>query len=308
MLLMTVLFAAALGLRGTGVLLEEHSRIFAKAITQLILPALVFGHLAVHRITAEMLEAPALMLSSCIALMLLGYAAGRWLFRLPRPSLGALILCTGFPSAAFLGIALVEIVYPNDHNMEETVLIAELGVGMPVFILGPLIAAYFGARKEGEGFDLVRGLLVYFRSPIFIAIVGGLAWGALRLPTGGNLPLDVLFSACKQLEGGLVPVVGLAVGLMLRPLPIATLAPLIAFVAVAQLLLQPLYLSLGADLLALTPMQRESLLLQGAAPVATLPAVFCREYDCDPQLAAALVLATTLLAMGSIPVVVAWLG
>jgi len=95
---------------------------------------------------------------------------------------------------------------------------------------------------------------------------------------------------------------------MLRPLPITTLAPLIAFLAMAQLLLQPLYLSFGADQLTFTPLQRESLLLQGAAPVATLPAIFCREYNCDAQLAASLILATTLLAMGTIPLVVVWLG
>lgn len=308
MLLMTVLFGAALALRGAKVLTEQHAGVFAKAIMQLVLPALVFGHLAAHRIRLEMLEAPALMFSSSVMLMVLGYLAGRWIFRLPRPSLGAVVLCTGFTSAAFLGIALVEIVYPHDGTMEETVLIAELGVGVPVFILGPLIAAYFGVREDGEAFSIAQGLLRYLRSPIFVAIVAGLLWGGLGLPVGGNLPLDVLFGVCKQLEGGLVPLVGLAVGLMLRPLPFAKLAPLIAFVAVAQLILQPGYLAFGADLLALPPAQRDSVLLQGAAPVATLPAIFCREYNCDGQLAASLILATTLLAMASIPLIVAWLG
>ncbi len=308
MLVMMTLFGAALALRSAKVLTEQHAGVFAKAITQLVLPALVFGHLAAHRISLEMLEGPALMFSSSVLLMVLGYVAGRWVFRLPRPSLGAVVLCTGFTSAAFLGIALVEIVYPHDGDMEETVLIAELGVGVPVFILGPLIAAYFGVRDDGEAFSIVRGLVAYLRSPIFIAIVTGLLWGGLGLPTGGNLPLDVLFGVCKQLEGGLVPLVGLAVGLMLRPLPFVKLAPLIVFVGVAQLIVQPGYLAFSSDLLALQPMQRESLLLQGAAPVATLPAIFCREYNCDAQLAASLILATTILAMGSIPLTVVWFG
>jgi predicted permease len=307
-LVMMALFGAALALRSAKVLTEQHAGVFAKAITQLVLPALVFGHLAAHRIRWEMLDAPALMFSSGVLLMLLGYVVGRWVFRLERPSLGAVVLCTGFTSAAFLGIALVEIVYPHDGNMEETVLIAELGVGVPVFVLGPLIAAYFGVRGDGEAFSIVRGLLQYLRSPIFIAIVAGLLWGGLALPTGGNLPLDVLFGVCRQLEGGLVPLVGLAVGLMLRPMPFVKLAPLIAFVAVAQLILQPGYLAYSSDLFALLPAQRESLLLQGAAPVATLPAIFCREYNCDAQLAASLILATTLLAMGTIPLAVSWFG
>ncbi|MCG6943141.1 MAG: AEC family transporter [Thiohalocapsa sp.] len=308
MLLMVTLFAAAIALRSTRVLNEDHADIFARAVTQLILPALVFSHLARHQITWEMLEAPGLMLSSCIALMLLGYLAGRFVFRLPRPSLGAFLLCTGFPSAAFLGIALVEIVYPHHGNLEETVLIAEVGVGVPLFILGPLIAAHFAARGDDDSFSVLRGLLHYLVSPIFIALLAGFLWGGFALPTGGNLALDVLFGACKQLENGLVPVVGLALGLMLRPLPVRHLAPLILFVAVAQLLLQPLYLAGGADMLHLLPEQRDSLMVQGAAPAATLPAIFSRQYGADSQLAAALILATTLLGIVSIPLVVPWLA
>ena len=89
---------------------------------------------------------------------------------------------------------------------------------------------------------------------------------------------------------------------------IGALAPLILFVAVIQLIVQPVYLTQGAQLLALPRVQIDSLLLQGAAPVATLPAIFCRQYDCDGQFAAALILATTLLALGSIPLMAIWLG
>lgn len=86
MLLMTVLFGAALALRGAKVLTEQHAGVFAKAITQLVLPALVFGHLAAHRIRLEMLEAPALMFSSSVMLMVLGYLAGRWIFGFLGPA------------------------------------------------------------------------------------------------------------------------------------------------------------------------------------------------------------------------------
>jgi len=307
-LLMVVLFASAIALRGAGVLAEEHSKVFARAITQLILPALVFAHLAAHPVRLEMLVAPAVMLSSSVLFMLVGYVAGRWLFRLSRPSLGAFLLCAGLTSAAFLGIALVEIVYPHSPNMDETVMIAELGVGLPAFIFGPLVAAYFGSRDQGQPFSVMRGLLDYLRSPIFIAIVLGFLWGGFRLPIEGNLALDVLFATCRQLENSLVALVGLTVGLMLRPLPIKPVVLMVVFVAVLQLILQPLYLSSAATLLSLTEMQRESLILQGAAPVATLPAIFAREYGCDAQLAAALILATTLLSIASIPLVVVWLG
>jgi predicted permease len=304
MLLLLLLFAAALVMRRAGALDEASSRVLARLITLLVLPALVFNHLSRHRIVPEMLEAPAIMLASGILLMGLGWLAGTRLFRLDRPQLGAVVLCTGFCSAAFLGIPLVEIVYPH-LALQESVLIAELGVGLPLFLLGPLVAAYYGG---GAGFSMRAHLVSYLRSPIFLAIVTGLLWGNLGLPRGGNLALDTLFLTIGHLESALIPLVGLAIGLMLRPMPMARIAPLVAFVGVAQLVLQPLLLAGAARLMELPASQSESLILQAAAPVATLPAIFCREYNCDGELAAGLVLFTTLLSLISIPLVVASLG
>lgn len=306
MLLILLLYSAAIAMRSAGILREDHAGVLAKIITHLVLPAVVFAHLADNRIRWEMLEAPALMFSAVVVFSALGWGVGRWAFRLSRPRLGAVILCTGFTSAAFLGIPLVQLVYSGEMALEETVLISELGNGMPLFLFGPLIAAYFG---EGEAqFSLRRQVLAYIRSPLFVAIVAGLAWGALALPTQGNFAVDALFTTLDRVEGSLIALVGLTIGLMLRPLPLGQIGPLLVFVSVCQLLLQPLYLAGSAGLVALPQVQVESLVLQGAAPVAALPAVFCREYGCDGQLAAGLILGSTLLALATIPLIVLWLG
>lgn len=304
MLLLVLLFAAAIALRTTGAVKEQDSRVLARVVTLLVLPAMVFNHLSQHRVRAEMLEAPALLLASALLLLAVGWLAGKWLFRLDRPQHGALILCTGFASVTFLGIPLVAIVYPT-LDLEETVLIAEFGSSVPVFVLGPMIAAYYGG---GADFSVRRALLEYLRSPIFIAIAGGLLWGNLGLPRGGNLPLDTLFLTLDHLEGALLPLVALTVGLMLKPMPIRRVAALVAFVAVCQLAVEPLLLAGGSALLQLPERQAQALILLGATPVATLPAIFCREYGCDAELAAGLILVTTVLSLATIPVVVATLG
>jgi predicted permease len=306
MLLILLLYSAAIAMRWWGILREDHAGVLAKIITHLVLPAVVFVHLADNRIRWNMLEAPALMFSAVVVFSALGWAVGRWPFRLSRPQLGAVILCAGFTSAAFLGIPLVQLVYAQTMDLEETVLISELGNGMPLFLLGPLIAAYFG---EGDArFSLGRQILDYIRSPLFIAIVAGVGWGALALPTQGSFAVDVLFTTLQHIEGSLIALVGLTIGLMLRPLGIRQIAALLAFVAVCQLLLQPLYLAGASRLIGLPQVQVESLILQGAAPVAALPAVFCREYGCDGRLAAGLILGTTLLALVTIPLIVVWLA
>lgn len=304
MLLLLLLFGVAILMRRVGALEEANSRVLARLITLLVLPSLVFNHLSKHRIDPEMLEAPAVIFASGILLMGLGWLVGTRVFHLGRPQLGAVTLCTGFCSAAFLGIPLVEIVYPQ-LALQETVLIAELGVGLPLFLLGPVVAAYYGSSK---GFSISRQALAYLRSPIFLSIVGGLLWGNLGLPRGGNLILDSLFLTIGHLEAALIPLVGLAIGLMLRPMPFARIAPLVAFVGAAQLVVQPFLLAGAARLLELPEAQAQSLILQAAAPVATLPAIFCREYNCDSELAAGLILFTTLLSLVSIPMVVALLG
>lgn len=304
MLLLVLLILAALALRSAGALTEDHAGVFSRVITLLILPALAFNHLSESPIDADMLKAPTMLFLSGLILMALAWYVGTRVLRLERLQLGALILCTGFGAATLVGIPLVEIAHP-ELDLQESILIGVLGVELPLFLLGPLIASYYGRR---DGFSLAAGVWVVLRSPIVPAAVAGILWGQFALPRGGNLALDTLFLTLNHLEAALLPLVGLAIGLMLRPISIANMLPLLAFVAVVQLVLQPTLLAIGSWLWSLPESIAATLILQGAAPVTVLSAIFVRQYGCDGALAASLILFTTLLSLLTIPLMVIAFG
>lgn len=304
MLLLLLLMTAALALRRAGALTEEHAGVFARVITLLILPALVFNHLSAHPISAEMLKAPTMLFLSGLILMALAWTVGTRFFHLGRLQLGALILCTGFGAATLVGIPLVQIAHP-ELDLQESILIGVLGVELPLFILGPLIASYYG-RRDGFSFGIAARIVL--GSPILPAMVAGILWGQFALPRDGNLALDTLFLTLDHLEAALLPLVGLAIGLMLRPIAIANLLPMFAFVAAVQLVLQPTLLAAGAWIWSLPGAITATLILQGAAPVTALSAIFVRQSGCDGALAASLILFTTLLSLVTIPFMVIAFG
>ncbi|RKT47342.1 AEC family transporter [Thiocapsa rosea] len=304
MLLLVLLIIAALVLRRAGALTEDHAGVFSRVITLLILPALVFNHLSAHPISADMLKAPTMLFLSGLMLMALAWYVGTRVLHLGRLQLGALILCTGFGSATLVGIPLVEIAHP-ELDLQESILIGVLGVELPLFILGPLIASYYGRR---DGLSLGAGARVVLGSPIVPAVIAGILWGQFELPRGGNLALDTLFLTLDHLEAALLPLVGLAIGLMLKPITIANLLPLFAFVAAVQLVLQPTLLAVGSWLWSLPESITATLILQGAAPVTALSAIFVRQSGCDGTLAASLILFTTLLSLLTIPLMVIAFG
>ncbi|WP_200386668.1 AEC family transporter [Thiocapsa imhoffii] len=304
MLLLVLLISAALMLRAAGALTEEHADVFSRVITLLVLPALVFNHLSAHPISADMLQAPTMLFISGLILMVLAWSVGTRVLHLGRLQLGALILCTGFGAATLVGIPLVEIAHP-ELDLQESILIGVLGVELPLFILGPLIASYYGRR---EGFSLGAGALLILRSPIVLAAIAGILWGQFGLPRDGNLALGTLFLTLDHLEAALLPLVGLAIGLMIRPIAVHNLLPLFAFVAAVQLVLQPVLLAIGSWLWSLPASIIATLILQGAAPVTALSAIFVRQYGCDGALAASLILFTTLLSLITIPLMVIAFG
>ena len=57
--------------------------------------------------------------------------------------------------------------------MTDAILVSELGVGLPIFTLCPIIAMVFGESSEKD-ISRTKIMVEYFRSPIFIAVVLGL--------------------------------------------------------------------------------------------------------------------------------------
>jgi predicted permease len=302
-----ILYGLALLLRWQGVLTEDHSVVLVRLVTDLFLPATIFVSLAGRSIQLRQLESPLVMLGLELAAVALAWAVSARL-RFPKAQQGAIVFCSAFGSSAFLGYALINEMYPNNSEaMGEAVLVSEIGVGYAIFILGPVLAAYFGSRKS-EGGSPWSASLAFFRSPVFFSLLVGLLWAILRLPGEDNPFLSPVFQVCRVLAAALTPVAVLAVGLMFKlPTVRGILLPLAIVVAI-KLLLEPLGASIFATIGGFPDLWHDVLVLLAAMPPAVLGVVFLHRYGADSALASALLLAATIISCGTLLIVFSLAG
>ena len=286
------IFLLAVLLKLRGVLEEKHSLTLARIVTDICLPAIVFSGLATNRFTIGQLEPSALMLALELTSVGLAWAV-TGLLGFSRGRQGAVVFCAAFGSSTFLGYSVITQMYPgNQAALGEAVLISEIGVGYPIFILGPVLAAYFGSGGQGW-----KKSLGFFRTPVFYALLAGMLWGTLGLPCKDGAITAPLFHLTDVLSGALTPLAILSVGLMFRrPSVRAILLPLFIVVAI-KLICKPLLAGSAAGALGFPEMWRDILVILAAMPPAVLGVVFLRRYGGDAELASALLITATLISI-----------
>ncbi len=296
-----LIYIIAVVLRRKGILQESHSLTLARLVTDVFLPAIVFTGLASRAVSVHELEPSLIMLSLEVFCVLLAWGISI-LLGFSRKKQGAVVFCSAFGSSTFLGYSIITQMYPgNSEALAEAVLISEIGVGYPIFILGPVLAAHFGSAESGW-----KASLSFFKSPVFYALAGGILWGVSGLPGKDNSLTAPLFHLADVLSGALTPVAIITVGLMLKkPSVKSILVPLMVVIAI-KLLLKPFLAGTLASALGFQDQWRQILVILAAMPSAVLGAVFLRRYGGDASLASALLLTATILSCATI-LAVFWL-
>ncbi len=297
-----ILYALALLMRRRGVLAEEHSLILARLVTDLFLPAIVFVTLAGRTIHLSQLTPALVMLGLELTAIAVAWTLSV-LLRFDRAHQGAIVFCAAFGSSTFLGYSLITQMYPDQPEvMTEAVLISEIGVGYTLFILGPILAAYFGS----QGLDARSrwaASLAFFKSPVFFALVIGLLWGILGLPGQENIWLGPLFQVGHVLAAALTPVAILSIGLMFKAPKVRTILVPLGIVILIKLLLKPLAAGSVAALLSFPEQWTDVLVVLAAMPPAILGPIFLKRYGGDASVAPALLLSATLVSGVTLAVV-----
>jgi predicted permease len=276
-------------------------------VTDLFLPAMIFVTLAGTSLQVKQLGPAFVMLGLELSAIALAWVVSA-LLRFPRAQQGAIVFCSAFGSSAFLGYPLITEMFPDKPQaMTEAVLISEIGVGYTIFILGPILAAYF-ASKHPDGRSRWSASLAFFKSPVFFALLLGILWGALGLPGEDNAWLAPIFRVCHVLGAAMTPVAILSVGLMFRLPALGSILLPLGIVVLIKLLLKPMAAGAAASLLGFPELWRDVLVLLAAMPPAILGVVFLRRYGGDASLASALLLAATIISCGTLLIVFAFVG
>ena len=289
MVMLAVILLAVL-LKRKKVLTQDHSGLFSRLVVKLTLPALIFSSLVITRFHMQFLMMALVMAAVEVASILLALMLARSL-KMDRGTTGALILVSAFGMTAMLGYPLISQVYPNNPlAMEEAVITSELGVGLLLFILGPLVAMYWGDSEVVKK-DLARSVGDFFVSPIFIALVAGIGFSFIRIPTG-NIVFSVIDRTAVLVGNANTRLVALAVGLVLEVQHMRKYALFLLIAVVLKLLVKPLLAYAVLRDPSFTDMMRQIVFIETAMPSALLGVVFARHYHCRPDLVSMAVVVT----------------
>jgi len=293
-------------LRRRGIVPEQSGALFADLITRVSVPALIFHALAHATLTWRyMAMTGALVVTEAVMFVLawmVAYALG-----LSRAQKGSFLLVSIFGSSALLGYALIAQLFPDNAGaLAEGGVLSELGVGLPLFTAGVMIARYYGSG-EANRLDALKRAGGFFRSPIFAAIVAGTLWSLWQLPVNGML-VTTLFHGVELAAGANTLLVALLVGVSLHPQGVGGVWSLAAASALMKLLLLPLLGIAVAGYFVEHAWQSEVLVLEAAMPSAMLSVAFAHRYGCDAALASRLVFLSLLLSLLTLPLTLYFLG
>ena len=85
-------------LKWRGLIREDHGPLFARLLTEVALPVLIFAKLAVHPLGLRQFLPALAMIGAVIVCLGVSWAAGA-LLRLDRPRIGALMIASSFGSS-----------------------------------------------------------------------------------------------------------------------------------------------------------------------------------------------------------------
>ena len=294
----TLMVIMAYLLKRKGILKQEDSSLFAKLLTQAILPATIFYQLWTNPLSGESLAPVLVMFLSGTISLAISWLIGV-LLKFDRYSTGALMIVSSFGSSSLIGYPIIQYAFANNHQaLAQGIIISELGVGLPIFIFCPAVAMYFGGKFEGI-VDMRKLAKDYFLSPIFIAVVLGLALSHLNIPVDTPF-VETIIEALKMMQGALVVLSAVILGLQLSFEPMKGFWKLILVSILIQMLFQPWFSDFASGLLNVSAENRQILVLISAMPAAILGPVFAARYDCAAKTAT--LLAFTHIAIS--PVVV----
>jgi len=282
-------------LRKQGIVKEENGVLFARLVTTVTLPALIFDSLSNSSLEWQYILLFVYMIIIEVILLLIAWGVGN-ILKLDRGRMGAFLLVSAFGSSALLGYPLISELFPgNTDALSEGVFVSELGVGLPLFTLGVMIAMHYGTHSQ-TGNTVFKSALLFFKSPIFIAIVVGLLWSFSPLETKGVI-LTPVFEATHLIAKANTFLVTLTVGVLLSISSLRSIVILALLASAIKLLLSPMLLYLLSSTLPLESWQTQVLLLEAAMPSAMLSVVLAKQYSCDAKLAAQLVFVTLFISL-----------
>ena len=205
------------------------------------------------------------------------WAVGRWM-KLPRGTVGALMLTGGMANTAFFGLPMVEAFY-GPSGIPTAILIDQLGSFLVLSILGVTVAGIYSSGRPSVS-GIAKRVLTF---PPFIAMCAALLLMSADYPPWFS-------EVIKRLGDTLAPLALVSVGFQLRLGHLAGNARNLALGLGFKLVLAPLILLLlYVPLFGAHGQAIQVSLFEAAMPPMITAAILATEHDLDPPLATLMV-------------------
>jgi predicted permease len=274
-----------------GVLLRHFRRMPDNApvtlnsfIIHISLPALTLFYIHQLKFSGDML------LTGLMPWLVFGLSAGffilvgRWL-KLPRATVGALILVGGLGNTSFFGLPMVEAFY-GQSGLSTAIIADQLGSFFALSVLGITVAGFYSSGRPTAQ-QIFKRIIMF---PPFISLIVAL----LLIPVEYAGWFTVLL---KRLGDTLAPLALLSVGLQLRMGHIAEHRRNLALGVGFKLVLAPLAIFLlYVPLLGAHGQAIQVTLFEAAMPSMITAAIVATDHDLDPPLANLMVAIGLILA------------
>lgn len=284
LILLALCFLLGMALRHAGKLPEHAPSAFNSFIIHISLPALTL--LYVHDLRWE----PSNALAAAMAWLHFGLAAGFFwgigkALKLPRATIGALMLTGGMGNTSFFGLPMIETFYGKE-GLSTGIIVDQLGSFLVLSTFGILTANLYSSGTTSAN-AILRKILLF---PPFIALLVALALIPVDYPMWAVTLL-------KRLGDTLAPLALVSVGFQLRLGHLGGNRRNLAIGLVFKLLLAPLALFLlYVELIGASGPVIQVTLFEAAMPPMITAGIIAAEHDLDPPLANLMVAVGLLLS------------
>lgn len=284
---MLALVALGTLLRAVGLLHAEDAKPINTILVWVGLPAMIFSAVQPASMSSDLIEIPLVAWGVTVFAVALAWTLTR-LFRLPKPTAGAFILCAAFGNTGYLGYPLATGLLGQD-GLVRAIFYDVFGTVAAVLTVGILVAGEMGDH-EGP-VNPFKELLTF---PPFVALLVALA---LRSATVPPVVSDWLGALSKIV----VPLIMLSVGLSLRPRSIRDWLGPVSVVGGVKLLAMPAFALLVGGLVLPDGDASRLLVLQAGMPSMMLSLVIGMRFKLDVDFIASAILVTTVASILTVP-------
>lgn len=274
--------------------IEDFRRSINRLVLNILLPALVFQVIYTSDLDGVLLEVPLVSAAGILGCLGAAWLVFRWI-PIDDRAKGPLILASAFGNVTYLGLPVLQGLFPDEGNdISKVAILCDVTAAPLNLIVGSILAMNLGGKK---GSGLAESLKqVALLPPLWLMMVA-LACKYLQIP------IPQFLTHGTGVLGAAVPgLMILSLGMALRIQRVEHLFPILTASGI-KLFLSPLLVFGVAGLIGMKGTYHEAVTIEAAMPSQLLTLVIADRFKLDSKPLAQAIIINTILAFLTIQLI-----